>query len=409
MPWNQTNEMKERLKMIGEYLSGGYGPAELARRYGVSRKSVYKWIARYEQAGAEGLQERSSAPHHHPNATELEVVEHILRLKARWPHWGAPKLLARLQRESEAGPHPAESTVSDILRRHGLSNSIKRRAHASAVPSSQPLGHARAPNEVWCVDFKGWFRTGDGSKCSPLTLTDASSRYLLRCQCLGSKTGGPLVQPIMISAFREHGMPCAIRSDNGPPFASRTLGGLSALSVWWLRLGIRLERIEPGKPQQNGRHERFHRTLEQHTASPPARTLKAQQRCFDEFRREYNHERPHEALGQTTPAEHYRPSSLEYPQRLPDAREFPEEWHRRKVKPGGTIKWSGHEVHLTQVLSGEDVGLEPVGDGRWAVWFQDLELGVFDERTMKVKGHKNLPKQAGAKPREAEDGRGGVL
>jgi len=294
--------MKERLKMIGEYLSGDYGPAELALRYGVSRKTVYEWIARYEQEGVEGLKERSSAPHHHPNATDQEVVDEILCLKERWPQWGAPKLLARLQREMKVGSCPAESTVSEILKRHGLSFPRKKRRHA--VPSSQPLAHAQEPNAVWCVDFKGWFRTGDGSKCSPLTLTDAYSRYLLRCQGLGESTGHLLVQPIMISAFREHGRPWAIRSDNGPPFATSTLGGLSKLSVWWLRLGIKVERIEPGKPQQNGRHERFHRTLEQHTAAPPAGTLAAQQRRFEQFRCEYNQHRPHEALGQDTPAQH---------------------------------------------------------------------------------------------------------
>jgi putative transposase len=321
MPWNQTDAMKERLKMMGEYLSGGHGPAELARRYGVSRKTIYEWIARYEQQGVEGLKERSSAPHHHPNATHKEVIDEILRLKAQWPHWGAPKLLARLQREMKVGACPAESTVSEILKRHGLSFARKKRRHA--VPSSQPLAHAQEPNAVWCVDFKGWFRTGDGSKCSPLTLTDAYSRYLLRCQGLGENTGHQLVQPIMISAFREHGIPWAIRSDNGPPFAACTLGGLSKLSVWWLRLGIKVERIQPGKPQQNGRHERFHRTLQQHTAAPPAGTLAAQQRRFEQFRREYNQHRPHEALGQDTPAQHYEPSHREYPSRLPAAREFP--------------------------------------------------------------------------------------
>ena len=392
MPWNQTDVMKERLKMISEHVSGDYGATELASRYGVSRKTIYEWIARYQQQGVDGLKERSSAPHHHPNATDQEVVDEILRLKERWPHWGAPKLLARLQRDMKVGPCPAESTVSEILKRHGLSFARKKRRHA--VPSSQPLAHAQEPNAVWCVDFKGWFRTGDGSKCSPLTLTDAYSRYLLRCQSLGESTGHLLVQPIMISAFRENGMPWAIRSDNGPPFATCTLGGLSKLSVWWLRLGIKVERIEPGKPQQNGRHERFHRTLEQHTAAPPAGTLAAQQRRFEQFRCEYNEHRPHEALGQDTPSEHYEPSSREYPTRLPAPREFPDDWQKRRVRPGGRMKWDGREVNITRALNDEYVGLEPRGDGQWAVWFQDLELGIFDERTMRVKGHKSLHSRA---------------
>jgi putative transposase len=392
MPWNQTDAMSERLKMIGEHLSGAYGPAELARRYGVSRKTIYEWIARYQQEGVEGLKERSSAPHQHPNATVQEIVDEIMRLKAQWPHWGAPKLLARLKREMKVGACPAESTVSEILKRHGLSFPRKKRRHA--VPSSQPLAHAQEPNALWCVDFKGWFRTSDGSKCVPLTLTDAYSRYLLRCQGLGESTGYLLVQPIMISAFREHGMPWAIRSDNGPPFAACTLGGLSKLSVWWLRLGIKVERIAPGKPQQNGRHERFHRTLEEHTAAPPAGTLAAQQRRFDQFRGEYNKHRPHEALGQDTPAEHYAPSSRGYPSRLPAAREFPDDWQKRRVRTTGQMKWNGTPVQVTEALAGEYVGLEPVGDGRWAVWFQDLELGLFDERTMKVRGHKNMRSRA---------------
>ena len=374
--------------MISEHLSGEYGASELARRYGVSRKSVYKWIERYEQQGAVGLQERSPASHHHPNAIDQEVIDEILRLKQQWPHWGAPKLLARLEREKGPGYCPAESTVSEILKRHGLTFARKKRRHA--VPSSQPLAHAQEPNAVWCVDFKGWFRTADGSRCSPLTLTDAYSRYLLRCQGLGGSTGCLMVQPILRSAFREYGLPWAMRSDNGPPFATSTLGGLSKLSVWWLRLGIKVERIEPGKPQQNGRHERFHRTLEQHTAAPPARTLGAQQRRFEQFAQEYNQQRPHEALGQDTPAQHYEPSSRDYPSRLPPPRDFADDWQKRSVRSGGSMKWKGHQVTITQALTGEYVGLEPVGDGRWAVWFQDLELGIFDERLMKVRGHKHL-------------------
>jgi putative transposase len=199
------------------------------------------------------------------------------------------------------------------------------------------------------------------------------------------------VQPILMSAFREYGLPWAIRSDNGPPFATSTLGGLSKLSVWWLRLGIKVERIEPGKPQQNGRHERFHRTLEQHTAAPPARTLGAQQRRFEQFAQEYNQQRPHEALGQDTPAQHYEPSSRDYPSRMPPPRDFADDWQKRSVRSGGSMKWKGHQVTITQALTGEYVGLEPVGDGRWAVWFQDLELGIFDERLMQVRGHKRLP------------------
>jgi putative transposase len=380
--------MSERMKMMADHLSGDYGAAELARRYGISRRVVYKWIERYEQEGAAGLVERSRSPHHQGRAIAQDVVDELLELKKRWPRWGAPKLLARLQRQRGAAHCPAESTVSEILKRHGLCFARRRRRHAT--PSSLPLQHAQGPNDVWCVDFKGWFCTADGSKCSPLTLTDAYSRYLLRCQGLGDSTGCQMVQPIMISAFREYGMPRAMRSDNGPPFATSTLGGLSKLSVWWLRLGIKLERIEPGKPQQNGRHERFHRTLEEDTARPPARSLAAQQRRFERFRREYNEERPHEALEQTPPAQHYDPSPREYPGGLPPPRDYPDDWQKRSVRPGGRMKWHGRSVNITTALEGHYVGLEPVGDGQWAVWFEELELGIFEERLMRVTPHRTL-------------------
>lgn len=391
MPWNQTDAMNERVKLIADHLSGDYGVADLARRYEVSRKSVYKWIGRYVDGGVEGLKERSRAPHHQAHAVLPEVVEHILRFKMRWPRWGAPKLLACLQREIGILRCPAESTVSEILRRHGLSFTPKRRRRAT--PSTMPLAHAQEANVVWCVDFKGWFRTGDGAKCSPLTLTDAYSRYLLRCQGLGEGTGAWIVQPIMVSAFREYGLPWAIRSDNGAPFASGGLGGLSALNVWWLRLGIKVERIEPGKPQQNGRHERFHRTLKQHTAQPPAGSLVAQQRIFEKFRREYNEHRPHEALGQCPPTQFYETSPRPYPERLPQGRAYPEDWEVRQVRPGGRMRWGGQEVNITRALAGLRVGLEPVDDGRWAVWFEDLELGIFEERTMRVRRHPQLRDQ----------------
>lgn len=388
MPWNQTDAMKERMRLIADFESGDFGVSDLAFKYGVSRKSVYKWLGRFEAEGALGLEDRSRAPHTQARAISEEVVQAILELKARWPRWGAPKLLARLERDLDQAKVPAESTVSEILKRHGLSFAQKKRRRAT--PSAQPFAHVQQPNDVWCVDFKGWFRTGNASKCSPLTLTDACSRYLLRCQGLGERTGGLLVKPIMISAFREYGMPLAIRSDNGPPFATRGLGGLSALSVWWLRLGIGLERIEPGKPQQNGRHERFHRTLRENTSAPPAATLAAQQRRFEKFRQEYNHERPHEALGQSPPAQYYAASTRGYREKLPPEREYPFDWRVRQVRTGGRMKWKGKEVNVCLALKGLAIGLQPVSDGRWAVWYEHLELGTFDERKMQIRGHRKL-------------------
>ena len=250
MAWNQTCVMSERIKMMVAYNEGEVGVSELARQFGVSRKTTYKWIERYEEGGWDALEDRSRAAHHHPNAVSAEVEAEVLRLKAQRSLWGAPKLRRKLEQTVGAEHCPAESTISAILRRHGLSRVQRRRWRA--VPSAQPLGHCREANAVWCADFKGWFRTGDGAKCTPLTISDGHSRYLLACQGLDGSTGWLTVQPLFIAAFRRYGMPQAMRTDNGAPFATRGLAGLSALSVWWLQLGIELERIEPGCRNKTG-------------------------------------------------------------------------------------------------------------------------------------------------------------
>jgi putative transposase len=375
--------MDERIGMIGSWVSGDYSVSELAAEYGVSRKTAYKWIERYGAGGAAALEDQSRAPRHHPNAVALEVERAVLELKARWPLWGAPKLLRKLEQKIGAGHCPAESTVSEILRRHGLSRIARRRRRAT--PSTQPFAACQEANAVWCADFKGWFRTGDGNKCTPLTISDGHSRYLLRCQGLDGSTGFTTVQPLFIATFREYGMPRAMRTDNGAPFASTGLGGLSALSVWWVRLGLEVQRIEPGQPQQNGRHERMHRTLKAATAQPPQANLRQQQKAFDEFQREYNEERPHEALGQRTPAEVYQPAARDYPERLPDPRGYPDGWQKRRVQSTGQIKWKGQDISITHALAGQEIGLEPVGDGQWKIHFEHLELGQFDERKRRLK------------------------
>ena len=381
--------------MLGDYVGGEYGLSELAGKYGVSRKTAYKWIGRYEAGGSGALTDRSRAPRAHPNAVVWEIEQALLELKARHTLWGAPKLRCKLLAAVGAERCPAESTVSEILRRHGLSRKARQRRRA--VPSQTPFGDCQAANAVWCADFKGWFRTGDGSKCTPLTISDGHSRYLLRCQALGGQTGMVTVQPLFIATFREHGLPEAMRTDNGTPFATVGLGGLSALAVWWVRLGIELERIEPGQPQQNGRHERMHRTLKEATAKPARANLRAQQKAFDEFRREYNQERPHEALGQKPPAEYYASSLREYPERLPEQRGYPDDWEKRAVRQGGQMKWKGKDIRLTQALWGQEIGLKPSGEGQWEVYFESLKLGVFDERAGRVRGVRRL---AGALSRE---------
>jgi transposase InsO family protein len=375
--------MSERIKMIGSYLGGDYAVSELAAEFGISRKTVYKWIERHEVGGWSALADQSRAPRHHPNAVAEEVQRALLELKAQRPLWGAPKLRRKLELALGAEHCPAESTVSAILRRHGLSRIARRRGRA--VPSPQPFAACQEANAVWCADFKGWFRTGDGNKCTPLTISDAHSRYLLRCQGLDGATGFATVQPLFVATFREYGLPQAIRTDNGPPFASTALGGLSPLSVWWVRLGLELERIQPGQPQQNGRHERMHRTLKAATAQPPRANLRQQQKAFNEFRREYNEERPHEALGQRTPSQFYQPAVRDYPERLPEPRGYPDDWQKRKVRGSGQIKWKGRDLRITGALIGQEIGLKPVGEGEWALYFENLELGHFDERHHRLK------------------------
>ncbi len=379
--------MDERTKLMADYLTEEYGVSELARAYGVSRKTVYKWIGRYEDEGVGGLEDRSRAPHHHPNAVDEKVEKKILELKARRPLWGAPKLRSKLLEEL-GDECPAESTVSALLKRYGLSRVARIRRRG--VPSEEPLVHCQSVNAVWCADFKGWFRTGDGSKCTPLTISDGHSRYLIRCQDMGERTGILMVKPVFIEAFREYGMPEAMRTDNGTPFACCCLGGLSELAVWWIRLGLKLERIEPGQPQQNGRHERMHRTLKEATATPPKRTLKEQQKAFDEFRKEYNEERPHEALEQRSPSTVYKRSERPYPERLPEQQGYPDDWEKRMVRKWGQMKWGGKDVRVTSALAGQEIGLKPIGDGQWEVHFENCRLGIFDEKTGKVKGFKRL-------------------
>lgn len=378
MPWRETEVMDERTILISEYLSGQFSLTELAERRGISRKSAYKWIRRYERQGPEGLHNLSRAAHHHPNAISAEVKEAILAWKARRPSWGAPKIHSKLQERLDC---PAESTISNVLKREGLTRKTRRRYGATPTPG--PLAAANAANDVWCADFKGWFYLGNGRRCDPLTISDAYSRYLLCCRGLGSPGRVETVKPWFEEAFREYGLPRVIRTDNGPPFASSGIGGLSALSVWWVRLGIRVERIEPGHPEQNGRHERLHRTLKEATMKPVQKTLKLQQAAFAAFHEDYNNERPHEALGQRPPATVYQRSQRMYCSRLLPP-QYSSLWQARTVRSNGEIRWAGEKIFLGEALIGQTVGLEPVADGLWAIHFMDVELGVLDERHQRV-------------------------
>ena len=377
MPWKETCPMDERMKFIADALKKHWSVAHLCRAYGMSRKTGYKWIARYEAEGWPGIREHSRAPSTCPHLTPVALQERVVQMRLQHPHWGPRKLLHRLGTVEPDTVWPAPSTAGEILKRHGLV--AKRRRRRRTPPPPQPLQAAREPNAVWATDFKGWFRTDDGTRIDPLTLSDLASRYLLRCQSLRGATYA-LVYPVFVSAFREFGLPAVMRSDNGPPFASVGLGGLSQLAVWWIRLGIRPERIQPGHPEQNGRHERLHRTLKQATAKPPRRTWRGQQQAFVQFRQEYNHDRPHEALAMQTPAHCYTPSARLFPRRLPEV-EYPSSYQVRRVRSNGEIKWRGRRLFLSEALIGEPVGLQEVDQDLWRIEFGPIQLALYQTYT----------------------------
>jgi len=348
--------------------------SDLCRRFGISRAKGYKWVARYGAFGPAGLADRKPVPLECPHKTPDAVVDVILGLRKKHPFEGPKKIRAMmLEMAGDELVVPAASTIGDILDRHGLVR--PRRARLRVPPSTEPLGHAVEPNDVWCTDFKGHFALGDGARCHPLTITDAATRYLIKCEGL-EQPGHEAVREHFELAFREFGLPRAIRSDNGAPFATKAIGGLSALSVWWIQLGILPERIAPGQPQQNGRHERFHRTLGEQTASPPKHTAPDQQRAFDLFRADYNDRRPHEALGQTPPARHYEPSLKPMPS-SPQPPEYRNGEDVRWVKKGGSISWQGTALHVADLLARQPVGVHQVAEDEWELHYGPVLLGYI--------------------------------
>jgi transposase InsO family protein len=365
--------MDERCQFILDEAVNIGSFTELCARYGISTKTGYKWLKRYRTGGMAYLQDQSRARKHHPNEISPEVKRTILEMRQEHVTYGPKKLRIKLLEKDSKQPWPALSTIGAILKANGLSVQRKRRRHAT--PSTQPFADCNASNRAWCADYKGWFRTGDGCRCDPLTISDGFSRYLLRCHIVEAESYG-YARGVFEAAFREYGMPDAIRTDNGPPFATTGLGGLSRLSVWWLRLGIEPQRIEPGEPQQNGRHERMHLTLKQETARPPAQTLRAQQRRFDAFCREYNYERPHEALGMKTPALLYQPSPRAYPARLPEMGYGRGMEVRRVIH--GEFRWDGSRIFLTHSLNDELIGLQCCDDRYWRIYFGTLPLAILD-------------------------------
>ena len=387
MAWAETCSMKAKARFCVAYERGEGSMSELCRRFGVSRKTGYEVLGRWRAEGPAGLAERSHAPHHRPHALSKSVREAIVGLRGKRPTWGPKKLKRGLERDHPDVAWPAASTIGDLLARSGVVARRKRRRQVP--PSTAPLAHCQRANDVWSVDFKGWFRTLDGSRCDPLTLQDQASRYLLRVVAV-ERMDADHVWAVFDAAFREFGLPVAVRSDNGPPFASTGAGGLSRLAVRLIKAGVVPERIDPGCPQQNGRLERLHLTLAQETARPPAASLRAQARSFDAFCRIYNEERPHEALGLAVPASVYAASARSWNGRLCSP-EYANGMAVRRVRMNGEIKWGGGLVWISSALIGEPIGIEEGEDGVRRVWFGPVQLGTID-----ASGSLRLPRAARA-------------
>lgn len=377
MPWQELSPMDLRMRFVTEWQSGCCTMTELCADYQISRKTGYKWVERYEASGARGLHDQSRRPQHSPLATAPDVVDALVALRRRHPLWGAKKLLAVAARRDPTVAWPRRSTVCDLLKARGLV-AARRRRRGPARSEPAPLPPITGPNDLWTTDFKGEFRTGDGVLCYPLTLRDGFSRFVLRCDALMGRTY-EATRARFEQAFAAYGLPVRIRSDNGGPFASTGLGRLSRLSVWWLRLGIALERIALGHPEQNGSHEQFHAVLKAETARPPACHAAAQQRRFARFCREYNSERPHDALHDAVPASRYQPSPRPLPRQLP-ALEYPSHCERRRVSTVGTVSWRNQPLFLSEALAGEDVAFEEIDDGIWTLRFATVALARYDDR-----------------------------
>jgi len=378
MPWKECNVIDERLQFIAR-LRDGDKMSELCREFGISRKTGYKILNRYNDVGLEGLTDRSRRPYRHANQLPQQIEDLIVSLKQEKPTWGAPKIMERLARRYPDIHTPAISTIHAILDRHGL---VKHRKGRRNRATGTTLSIARQPNELWCADFKGEFMLADKRYCYPLTISDFASRYLFAVEALQSTRESTAIT-VFERAFNEFGLPQAIRTDNGVPFASpNALFNLSKLSVWWLRLGIQIERIKPGNPQQNGRHERMHLTLKQETTKPAGQNFLQQQAKFDDFITEYNTERPHQALNMQYPAERYITSSRPY-NGLPDL-DYPFHDKTITVTTCGRICFNRRKINLSQVFAGQKVGIKQVSERIWLVTFMDYDLGYFDDTECRV-------------------------
>jgi putative transposase len=381
MGWMETCAVAERMRFVMAVEKREETLAAVCRRFGVSRKTGYKWLERYRDGGVEDLKDRSRTPFHHPQAMTDEMAERCVAVRRAHPSWGPVKVRAWLEERMPQLQWPATSTIGALFDREGLT--VKRRLRRRSPPSSAPFAHCAAANDVWCIDFKGWFLTGDGARCEPLTLSDAYSRYLLRCQAM-ARTDTDHVWPVLEAAFCEFGLPHRLRSDNGSPFASCGAGGLSQLSVKVIKAGVVPERIAPGKPQQNGRLERLHLTLLQDTANPPARSLRQQLKRLRSFQQLYNEERPHQALGNDTPAAHYAVSPRRFDGVLREP-SYGGDYAIRRVRHNGEIRWQGNTIYISAALIGEPVGLIENNDGGWTICYGPIVLGIIAHRADRLR------------------------
>jgi putative transposase len=364
--------MDLRIQLIQDYREG-HSISALGEIYQVARKTVYKWLERHRSEGMAGLADRSRAPHAWPGKLSEEVIAHIVAARQRW-HWGPRKLRVTLAAAQPDIVWPAESTIGEVLKRAGLTP--RRKVRVRTPPYERPFAAVDAANQTWCADFKGHFRTADGERCDPLTITDAHSRYLLGCH-ITPKTDTPHGAAIFDAAFHEYGLPWVIHTDNGVPFASRAPGGLSRVSMQWVKLGIVPERSRPASPQDNGRHERMHSTLKQATLQPPERNARRQQEAFDRFRHESNHERPHEALDDRTPASFYTASCRQMPRRVPDL-EYSDDVVVRRISQQGSLKIGGERTFVSQIFAHEWMGLRALDERYFEVVYGPVRIGYLD-------------------------------